>query len=467
MMRYPVATALLVCFVASAVPKSHAASTSVAKAVKSTLTNDATKNVRSPWWQSDFDVSIDEFPDPDVSWCSSAEAPTNDTDTTSQRPHLEGVKTYLLPSDANDGSFKSYPYVISPSSDDQKTLAFLSSFMEQNRGWINEKILQYGAVLFRGFDVVTAKDVERAVLSFEPDLSDVYRGTSPRHSQGGSRFVFSAAEVPVHYPIAQHCEMSFLKEVPPKLFFSALRVSSQPGGETALTDFRQVYRDLPDDLRQKLQMKKLRYTRTHTKDGISFTHDVAAMLSWPEMFRTDNKTRVEELSALEGMPVRWEGPNEDTFVSEFETEAFQLHPETGEPVWFNHIQVFHWTSFTAELFGAFRRTGDIRYLGRAVMIGIHSLIKYGMMGQRMALHVSFGDGEVISISEAHHIRKAVHQNTVYNRWLRGDIVAIDNLSTAHGRSPTYDSGRNVVVAWTALVPKRDAMAKMHLTADMV
>ncbi|CAB9504215.1 Taurine catabolism dioxygenase TauD, TfdA family [Seminavis robusta] len=379
-------------------------------------------------------------------------------------PHAgpNDIGVSLLPSDNKDGTFKSYPLVISPKTESQKSLAFLSSFMNHNKDWIDDMMLRYGALLFRGFHVVTAKDVEDAVMSYEPNLNNQYRGTSPRHTQGNTEFVFSAAEVPSHYPIAQHIEMSFLPEPPKKLFFSALKAPAAVGGETALADFRKVYNAIPKDLRDKLQEKKLRYTRTHKKVGDRFTHDVAAMLSWSELFRTNDKKQVEKMAAQENMPMRWEG--DDTFVSEFETEAFQRHPQTGEAVWFNHAQVFHWTSFPAELFAAFRRTKDLRYLMRALLLGVLSWIKYGpILRQQMALHVAFGDGMPLSIWEMHQIRKAVHENTIYNRWQQGDVVMIDNFSTSHGRQPTYDKGRNIVVAWSDPLAKKDAMANEHLT----
>lgn len=375
-------------------------------------------------------------------------------------PSPNDVEVSLLPAENKAGTFKSYPLVVTPKSDDKRSKSFLFSFMEHNRDWINDMLLRYGAVLFRSFDIMSAQDVEDTVLSFEPNLNNQYRGTSPRHTQGNTEYVFSAAEVPSHFPIAQHLEMSFLPQPPKQLFFSALKAPATIGGETALADFRQVYQEIPKRLRDKLQSKKLRYRRTHKEVGERFTHDVAAMLSWSDLFDTSNKTEVEALSQQEGTPMRWE--DDDTFVSEFESEAFQRHPQTGEAVWFNHAQVFHWTTFPAELMAAFRRTGDVRFLRRAVVTGAVSLLKYGLLRRKMALHVEFGDGTPLSVWDMHQIRKAVHRNSVYNRWQQGDILMIDNYSTSHGRQPTYDKGRNIVVAWSDPLAKANAMANEHL-----
>ena len=364
---------------------------------------------------------------------------------------LDGVELSFLPTGTTDRRHHEttslLPLVISPK--ENSSLQFLTQFLQQNKDWVNEQILQYGAVLFRGFDIDTAAHVETAARAFEPNLHNSYRGTSPRLAQPDSEYVFSAAEVPSHFPIAQHLEMSFLQTPPKKIFFSALRAPKTVGGETALADFRQVYRDIPRKLREKLASKKLRYTRTHQKEGARFlSHDVAAMQSWPELFGTSNKAEIEQIARKENMPLRWEGRKNETFVSEFTSEPFQLHPESREPVWFNHAQVFHWTSFPAELFFAWKRTKEWRFLFRAIAVGMKSFVQYGLLRQKMALQVDFGDGTPISVIEMHQIRKAVHKNMVFNRWQQGDLLIIDNFSTSHGRQPTYDSGRKVVVAWS-------------------
>lgn len=366
------------------------------------------------------------------------------------QPHLgtDSVNLSLLPSEKNDEMGAQYPLVITPKND--SSLRFLTAFLSRNRNWIDEQILHYGAVLFRGFDVDSAGKVQSAVQAFEPNLNNQYRGTSPRSAQDGTKYVFSAAEVPAHFPIAQHLEMSFLPAPPRRLFFSALKAPDAVGGETALGDFRAVYRDLPKKLRDKLAYKKLRYTRTHRKKGANprLTHDVASLQSWSDVFDTTDKSVVEQKAREEGLPMRWEGKNNDTFISEFVSEPFQYHPVTQEPVWFNHAQVFHWSTFPAELFLAFRRTKEWRFLARAVVSGLASVVKYGLLRRKMALDVSFGDGSRISLFEMHQIRKAIHNNMVFNRWQKGDIVMIDNFSTSHGRQPTYDSGRRVVVSWS-------------------
>ena len=357
------------------------------------------------------------------------------------------VRLSLLPSP--DGDLHPYPLVVRPKHD--SSIYFLTGFVNNNRGWLDSQLTQYGAILFRGFGLNTTDQVETAIQALEPYLSDTYRGTSPRSAQDGTKYVFSSAEVPSHFPIAQHLEMSFLPALPRRVFFSALQAPQLTGGETALADFRQVYRAIPKTLREKMLSKKLRYTRTLHRRGFRWSPDVASQKSWSEVYGTNDKAKVEEIAKEEGIPMRW--GRKDSIVSQYESNAFERHPQTGEMTWFNHAQVFHWTSFPAELWYAFRRTKDLRFFFHSAAIWVFSIFWYGLLRRRMALNVTFGDGSAISIREMQQIRKAIHKNMVLNRWEKGDLVMIDNLSTSHGRQPTYDHGRRVVVAWSDVVEK--------------
>ena len=112
------------------------------------------------------------------------------------------------------------PLVVSPRW--ESSLDFLVKWCQANRSYLDEMLIVHGAILFRGFDVDDCHGMEVAVQAYQPSLNDKYRGTSPRRLMDGTDFIFSAAEVPANYPIAQHLEMSFLSEPPKQLFFGML-----------------------------------------------------------------------------------------------------------------------------------------------------------------------------------------------------------------------------------------------------
>mmetsp|Transcript_27789 Transcript_27789/g.77861 ORF Transcript_27789/g.77861 Transcript_27789/m.77861 type:complete len:308 (+) Transcript_27789:982-1905(+) len=182
------------------------------------------------------------------------------------------------------------------------------------------------------------------------------------------------------------------------------------------------------------------------------------MLGWPQLFGTNSKAEVERIVTNEGAPtVKWVGANADTFLQEWVDDPFQVHPDTNEMVWFNHSQVFHWTTFPCELWYAYCRVKDWHLLVHFILLSIYCFIKYGILGHTMALNTTFGDDEPISYKEMSEIRAAIHKNMVFSRWRKGDILCIDNFSTSHGRQPTYDKGRKVIVAWSHPIDKVNSM----------
>jgi hypothetical protein len=75
----------------------------------------------------------------------------------------------------------------------------------------------------------------------------------------------------------------------------------------------------------------------------------------------------------------------------------------------------------------------------------------------MSLESTFGDGTPISVMEMHEIRSAIHRHMVYSRWKLGDMLCIDNFAVSHGRQPTYDTKRKVVVAWSDPLEKTNTL----------
>lgn len=86
----------------------------------------------------------------------------------------------------------------------------------------------------------------------------------------------------------------------------------------------------------------------------------------------------------------------------------------------------------------------------------------------MGLNATFGDGTPISVMEMCEIRRVIHKHMVFSRWELGDVLCLDNFAVSHGRQPTYDHGRKVVVAWSSSLEKANTLTSIeveHLPAD--
>ena len=63
------------------------------------------------------------------------------------------------------------PLIITPRWDN--SLEFLVQWCKSNQEWLDQKLVQYGAILVRGFEIETASHLERAIRACHADLNNV------------------------------------------------------------------------------------------------------------------------------------------------------------------------------------------------------------------------------------------------------------------------------------------------------
>jgi alpha-ketoglutarate-dependent taurine dioxygenase len=336
----------------------------------------------------------------------------------------------------------SLPLLVEPSHPAEGLTALTERLLASPQ-WARERLLAHGALLFRGFGVGSAPDVERLARAIEPELANDYLGTSPRDAV--TPYVFNASELPPYYPIPQHIEMSFVARPPRTLFFACLVEPQGPGGETPLVDFRAVLRDLEPGVRARFERLGVRNVRNYDGPASPKTRDLWKLKRWDEMFGTTDRKAVERRAQDSGFQVQWKPHDRLALVNT--QPATRPHPETGEPVWFNHAQVFHPSAAAGEYRRIARRGGPrLRYLGLAALAEAMTLLKRLGRPEDQAMYCSYGDGSPIGRGELEAVREAIWKNMVFPRWRRGDVLAIDNRAIAHGRMP-YRGPRHIVVAW--------------------
>lgn len=335
------------------------------------------------------------------------------------------------------------PLVIEPASHNSRSLEALLPWLGENRERLAEQLTTHGAILLRGFDVDGAADFERVSRAFDADLKKDYLGTSPRNAL--TEYVFSASELPPYYPIAQHCEMSFLREPPRRLFFSCLTPSGGPGGETPLADFRAVYRDLHPETRARFDEKGVRHVRNYEGPEGKARFDLWKLKRWDDMFQSTDRAVVERKCVESGFEFTWRDGGRLRLTNT--QPATKKHPVTGETVWFNHSQVFHLSSVPAEYRNIAARQGQARYATLAAVAEAAVALKKRTTGEEdHAMHATFGDGSPISDSDMDEVRRAIWKNMVFFKWRKGDVLVIDNDSVSHGRMP-FSGPRTVAVSW--------------------
>lgn len=325
------------------------------------------------------------------------------------------------------------------------SLDVLKSWIAEHREGLEAEWVRHGTLRFRGFEVLGPQAFEQVAAALEPDLKNDYLGTSPRNAR--SRYVFSASELPPYFPISQHSEMSFLPSAPRKLFFHCT-IAPKHQGETPTVDWRAVWRDLPQAMRETFAARGVRYIRNYDGPTSPKSRDLWQLKRWDEMFSTTDPAVAEQKATEQGLRCEWLPQGRLRLVNE--RPATRVHPVTGETVWFNHTQVFHVAAAALEYHRIRQQQKTLRAaFFDALTAALTALKQHRKAAIDQPMHATHADGGEIDLSHVRTLVDSIWRHLVIEPWRVGDVLAIDNRSTGHGRLP-FKGPREVLVAWTGV-----------------
>jgi alpha-ketoglutarate-dependent taurine dioxygenase len=239
--------------------------------------------------------------------------------------------------------------------------------------------------------------------------------------------------------------MTFIAQPPRRVFFCCLVEPDAGGGETPLVDFRRVYRDLDPSVRRRFEQGGIRIVRNYSGPNGGGRFDLWKLKRWDEMFCTTDRVAVEATCWEQGFEPKWTSADGLRLVSTH--PVFRDHPRSGERVWHNHTQVFHLSAAPGEYKRILRLRPSLRnwflYQFARAMVALQRRAKHS---DEQSMHCTYEDGREIPDADMEHVRDVIWQHMVITPWRRGDVVAIDNHSVAHGRLP-YRGPRQVAVCW--------------------
>ncbi len=318
----------------------------------------------------------------------------------------------------------------------------LCQWLVQSASDVQAALRTHGAIRFRGFAVDSPAAFERVARAISPELKNDYLGTSPRDAV--TDYVFHASELPGFYPIPQHCEMSFCAHPPRWLFFSAMTPSAGESGETPLCDFRKVWNDMDPQVRDRFVSRGLRIVRNYAAPDAP-AGDQMQLKAWDEMFQSRDKNVVEAKCRDEGFQPEWKADGGLRLWSD--SPVSRKHPTTGETAWYNHLTTFHVTTPAGE----YKRIYNFRPTAQnKAFYELAQSLEQDMRGKApvdRSMHTMYGDGSEIPDADIEHVRDVVWKHMRIDAWQKGDVVAIDNASVAHGRLP-YEGPREILVCWS-------------------
>jgi 2-polyprenyl-3-methyl-5-hydroxy-6-metoxy-1,4-benzoquinol methylase len=302
------------------------------------------------------------------------------------------------------------PLLITPDSTDID----LVEWAGKNRAFIEAKLLDHGAILFRDFDLQSVTEFENFASAVCPDLFGDY-GDLPREEMGGK--VYASTPYPAEERILFHNESSHLHRWPMLIWFYCVK-AAQSGGESPIVDCRQVYREMESSVRERFERQGLMYVRNFTK-GLD--------VSWESFFQTTERSVVEDYCRRASIDFEWTGDG-GLRVRQF-CPAVVKHPQTGEAVFFNQIQLHH-----------------ISCLPASVRESLNSVVDE----ESFPRNVYYGDGSPIEDSVVQHLRDLYDRLAVSFAWHERDVLMLNNMLVAHSRNP-FSGPRKIVVALGAMV----------------
>jgi alpha-ketoglutarate-dependent taurine dioxygenase len=307
------------------------------------------------------------------------------------------------------------PLVISPISGELDLVEWISD--GDNMHQVEQLALIHGGVLFRGFGAITTDTFFRFCRSFTHALLDYTEQSSPRERLGDK--VYTSTTYPADQYIPFHNANSFGHEFPMNIWFSCIRDADE-GGRTPISDTRRVLANLSEQTRELFRNKGILYYRNYYP---------AMGVPWEETFDTDSPEEAEAFMHAGRIAYKWKTEGDPRILTTRQVRhAVIAHPKTGEDVWFNQAHLFHRHSMHKRLMPLTRQFSD----------------------ERLPRHAAFGDGTPIPDAVVDEIFAAYQEAELSFDWQEGDVLMLDNLLTAHARTPFKGDQRLIAVAFSEM-----------------
>lgn len=223
---------------------------------------------------------------------------------------------------------------------------------------------------------------------------------APRTDLGGA--VYSQPQWPADREMCHHHEQSYSLN-PPSLILLACLSAPASGGDLLLADTARVLEHIPASLTERFATHGWRLTRAYRP---------YLGLSWTTALRTDSRDEAEKWLAANAVEHSWD--KDGSLHTSQVRPAIHTHPRTGKPCWFNDVAFFNqWALAPAE----------------------RNVLLKTFPPQGFPFNTFVGDGTALTEEEFSSLLDAYDAVGEVHRWQPGELLLIDNMRIAHGRSP--------------------------------
>jgi alpha-ketoglutarate-dependent taurine dioxygenase len=303
-----------------------------------------------------------------------------------------------------------FPLVVRP----LRSSLRLADWLREQRAYVDDLVVQFKALLFRGWDAKSADDFDSAAAATtDKPWTGTPVGMLGRREAVTKGGVFTSTSYPPHASIFPHSEQnnSAFRMWPLRIMFFCVEPPFR-GGQTQIVNNARVFDRITPSIRDAFLAKGVRYKRVFYKDK----------WSWQSTFQTEDRSQAEARCREAGMSFEWRDGG-DTLRVEWNLQACAKHPRTGELLWFNQAHGMAHSVFDPV---------------------VREIIS---VDREPSVDAMFGDGTPIAPAYLNHISQAYSEEAVAPRWENGDLMLLDNMAVAHGRRP-YEGSRQILVAMT-------------------
>jgi alpha-ketoglutarate-dependent taurine dioxygenase len=279
----------------------------------------------------------------------------------------------------------------------------------RHRDALRAAVARHGAVVVRGLGL-DGPGRTAAVFERLADGLMVEREAFAERQRYGDG-IYSSAKWPATQPMCMHHELSYTVEVPTLLLFACL-AAPDAGGVTGVADAAAVLEALPPELVERFAREGWMLQR-------SYNDEIGA--SWEEAFGTDDRAAVERYCRANAIAFDWQP--DGTLRTRQRRNAVVHDPVTARRYWFNQVAFLNeWTM-----------DPDVH----EYLVDV-----YGADG--LPFNTCFGSGESIGRDVVELLNRVYDEHTLREPWQAGDLMLVDNITTAHSREP-YRGTRTVLV----------------------
>ncbi|KAM0032036.1 putative TauD/TfdA-like domain, taurine dioxygenase TauD-like superfamily [Helianthus debilis subsp. tardiflorus] len=300
-----------------------------------------------------------------------------------------------------------FPLVLSPNTAQVKLCAFKEAIRD-HKPWLESLLHKNGAILFRGFPVISPSDFNDVVEAFGFPESLYVGGRASRTKVIGR--IYTANECPPEMRIPFHHEMTYVPDSPSKLFFFC---EEEPGsgGETPIVLSHIIYEKMKEthpDFVSRLEEHGVTYIMMMSNDDhpSSFTGS-----SWKSAYMTDDKKVAQQRAAKLGTKLEWTENAVKTITGPLPAIRFDKGGE--RKTWFNNL--------TGPV------NGEDKIYDKDIFIEL-------------------GNGEVVPEEAMRDCLKILEEECVSIPWKNGDIMLVNNLMVLHSRMPLLKPPRRILAS---------------------